>query len=64
MSQDDIDNDTPGRERCTICGLIARNKTELEDHIKHAHQQTTKSDNSDGLYSEEQKIDPFIKPEK
>jgi hypothetical protein len=37
--------------------LIARNKNELEDHIKHAHTQG----DSNEVVSPEQNIDPFIK---
>jgi hypothetical protein len=48
------------QERCEICGLISRNKTELEEHIKHAHDKKS-SDGSLKVNSEEQKIDPFIK---
>jgi hypothetical protein len=51
-----------GGERCNICGLIARNNIELEDHIKHAHKQKDPS-NTDNKFSAEQKIDPFIKTE-
>ncbi len=52
------------QERCEICGLISRNKTELEDHIRHAHSKggsSTTDDNSTKVDSKEQKIDPFIK---
>ena len=35
---------------------------ELDDHIKHAHGQGD-SNNTDGIYSSEQKIDPFVKTE-
>jgi len=48
------------QERCEICGLISRNKTELEEHIRHAHGKGS-SDGSTKVNSEEQKIDPFIK---
>ena len=51
------------QERCEICGLIARNKTELEEHIKHAHGKEL-SDGSTKVNSKEQKIDPFIKTQK
>lgn len=43
--------------RCSICGLVARNSIELEEHINHAHRQG----NAENVYSEEQKIDPFVK---
>jgi hypothetical protein len=39
---------------CEICGLTARTKEELEDHISHAH----KSIDSKTTCSE-QKVDPF-----
>ncbi len=29
---------TPRQQTCGICGLTARNKEELQDHIRHAHQ--------------------------
>ncbi len=48
------------QERCEICGLISRNKTELEEHIKHAHSKGS-YDDSTQVNSKEQKIDPFIK---
>ena len=48
------------QERCEICGLISRNKTELEEHIKHAHSKAG-NDGSTQVNSKEQKIDPFIK---
>ena len=49
-------------ERCNICGLVARNKVELEEHIKHAH--TQEDPNKSGtIYSDEQRIDPFVKTE-
>ena len=50
----------PRGERCSICGLIARNKVELDEHIKHAHRQRD-SENAENVYSDEQKIDPFVK---
>ncbi len=49
-------------ERCSICGLVARNKVELDDHIKHAHEQGDPK-NTENKYSDEQKIDPFVKTE-
>ncbi len=60
MGQNDTHKDeTLQQERCEICNLVARNKAELEDHIKHAHSQG--GPNNSQLPSEEQKIDPFIK---
>ena len=41
-------------------GLVARNKVELDDHIKHALRQGDPN-NPDGIYSVEQIIDPFVK---
>ncbi len=32
---------TPRQQTCDICGLTARNKEELQDHIKNAHVDTT-----------------------
>jgi hypothetical protein len=52
----------PRGERCNICGLIARNKVELDEHIKHAHKQGDPN-NPDSVHSNEQKIDPFVKTE-
>ena len=52
----------PSGERCSICGLVARNKAELDDHIKHAHRQGDPN-NTDDKYSNEQEIDPFVKTE-
>jgi hypothetical protein len=50
------------QESCEICGLIARNKTELDEHVKHAHKQG--GFNSNEVNSQEQNIDPFIKNDK
>ena len=52
----------PSGERCSICGLVARNRVELDEHIKHAHKQGDPN-NADYTYSNEQKIDPFVKTE-
>jgi hypothetical protein len=49
-------------ERCSICGLVARNHAELVEHIQHAHRQED-TNNAGKAYSDEQKIDPFIKTE-
>jgi hypothetical protein len=57
------DNSTiknPSENKCDICGLTARNITELKDHIKHAHY-SGDGDNKNYVYSDEQKIDPFVK---
>ena len=50
----------PDEERCSICGLVARNRVELDEHIKHAHRQGDPNNTND-VYSNEQKIDPFVK---
>lgn len=60
LDQNSIEDKEPNRERCNICGLIARNKVELDDHIKHAHKQKDPN-NTNRVYSNEQKIDPFVK---
>ena len=52
----------PSGERCSICGLVARNKVELDEHIRHAHKQGDPNNAAD-VYSNEQKIDPFVKTE-
>jgi hypothetical protein len=31
---------TPRQQTCDVCGLTARNKEELQDHINHAHAHT------------------------
>jgi len=48
------------RDRCSICGLVARNQVELDEHMKHAHKQGD-SNKTGKVYSDEQKIDPFVK---
>jgi hypothetical protein len=53
-------NSGPQQQTCGICGLVARNKDELEDHVNHAHRQE-QSNNSKEQISPEQKIDPFPK---
>lgn len=60
MDQDDIGKERSQSERCDLCGLVARNNVELENHIKHPRKQGD-SANSEDVYSKEQKIDPFIK---
>lgn len=62
VGQHSIDDKKPGGEQCSICGLVARNNIELDEHIKHAHRQRDPN-NSDDVYSDEQKIDPFVKTE-
>ena len=60
--QHSIYNKISNGEQCSICGLVARNNIELDEHIKHAHRQRDPN-NSDDVYSDEQKIDPFVKTE-
>ena len=60
--KENSDHKKPGGETCSICGLVARNRMELDDHIKHAHRQGDPN-NTDDIYSSEQKIDPFVKTE-
>jgi len=62
LPKENVEHKEPSGERCSICGLVARNNIELDDHIKHAHRQGD-SNNSDNAYSNEQKIDPFVKTE-
>ncbi|TVP41577.1 hypothetical protein [Candidatus Nitrosocosmicus arcticus] len=62
LDQNNIEDEKSSGERCNICGLVARNNIELDDHIKHAHRQGD-SNNSNDVYSKEQKIDPFVKTE-
>ncbi len=60
MNPRELGTDESEQTTCRVCGLIARNKDELEEHIKHAHKQEN-SNNSKDVISPEQKIDPFIK---
>jgi hypothetical protein len=62
LDENSIETKKPSGERCRICGLVARNNIELDDHIKHAHRQGDPNKSND-VYSKEQKIDPFIKTE-
>ncbi|MDF2726924.1 MAG: hypothetical protein K0S84_467 [Nitrososphaera sp.] len=32
-----LENLTPTQQTCNVCGLTARNKEELQDHISNAH---------------------------
>jgi hypothetical protein len=54
MGQRGRPTDLSEQSTCEICGLTARTKEELADHISHAH----KSINSNNT-SSEQKVDPF-----
>ncbi|MDQ6724540.1 MAG: hypothetical protein M3Z01_09830 [Thermoproteota archaeon] len=60
MDPHEIGIDESEQETCWVCGLIARNKDELEEHIRYAHTQGNLN-NSNEIISPEQKIDPFIK---
>ena len=60
MDPHELGIDESEQKTCGVCGLIARNKDELEEHIKHAHKQGNSS-NPNNVISPEQKIDPFIK---
>lgn len=33
----ELENLTPTQQTCNVCGLTARNKEELQDHISNAH---------------------------
>jgi len=50
MDQDDIGKERSQSERCDLCGLVARNNVELENHIKHPRKQGD-SANSEDVYS-------------
>jgi hypothetical protein len=54
MDQDVIGNERSQSKRCDIYEMIARNKAELENHIKHVHKQG--DCHFRGLYSKEQKL--------
>jgi hypothetical protein len=54
MGQRGRPTDLSEQSTCEICGLTARTKEELEDHISHAHN-IIDSNNT----SSEQKVDPF-----
>ena len=60
MGQSRINSDESKQQTCGMCGLVARNKDELEDHVNHAHKQS-QSNNPKEEISPEQKIDPFPK---
>ncbi|MDN5847481.1 MAG: hypothetical protein L0H53_14545 [Candidatus Nitrosocosmicus sp.] len=62
LDENSIENKKLSGERCSICGLVARNNVELDNHIKHAHGQGD-ANNTGDVYSDEQKIDPFVKTE-
>ena len=54
MGQRGRSTDLSEQSTCEICGLTARTKEELEDHISHAHKNID-SNNA----SSEQNVDPF-----
>jgi hypothetical protein len=54
MGQRGRSTDLSEQSTCEICGLTARTKEELKDHIGHAH----KSMDSNNA-SSEQNVDPF-----
>ena len=56
MGQRGRPTDLSQQRTCEICGLTARTKEELEDHINHAHKNID-SNNA----SSEQKVDPFLR---
>lgn len=65
---EEIDKDTLKegwkQATCEICGLTARTKQELAEHINHAHRSTAGDTSDSNSYrkvysSAEQKIDPF-----
>ncbi|MBA3977293.1 MAG: hypothetical protein H0X50_03725 [Nitrosopumilus sp.] len=58
MSRREINKEEPKQKTCSVCGLTARNKDELEDHVYHAHRQD-RANNANAV-SAEQKIDPFF----
>jgi hypothetical protein len=47
--------DVSEQASCEICGLTARTKDEIEEHISHAH------GTNGSRVSSEQKVDPFPK---
>lgn len=48
--------DISDQSTCKVCGLTARTKDELQDHIQHSH---SKDDSNKTHPSSEQNIDPF-----
>jgi hypothetical protein len=55
MRQRGKETDVSEQASCKICGLTARTKDEIEEHISHAHE------NKGSRVSSEQKVDPFPK---
>ena len=60
MVRPEINKNEPQQKTCKVCGLTARNKDELDDHINHAHRQEHPSKANGEAVSAEQKIDPFF----
>ncbi len=60
MVRPDINKNEPQQKTCKVCGLTARNKDELDDHINHAHRQENPNKANGEAVSAEQKIDPFF----
>jgi hypothetical protein len=60
MGRPEINKNEPQQKTCKVCGLTARNKDELEDHINHAHRQEHANKTNGEAASAEQKIDPFF----
>ena len=48
--------DISDQATCKVCGLTARTKDELQDHILHSH---SNNDSNKTSASSEQNIDPF-----
>ena len=60
MGRPEINKNEPQQKTCKVCGLTARNKDELDDHINHAHSQENPNKANGETASAEQKIDPFF----
>ncbi|MEJ7642417.1 MAG: hypothetical protein WKF36_09530 [Candidatus Nitrosocosmicus sp.] len=60
MGRPEINKDGPQQKTCKVCGLTARNKDELEDHIHHAHRQEHPNNSNEKAVSAEQKIHPYF----
>ena len=46
-SNDNAENIWQRQQTCSKCGLTARNKQELQDHIDHAHPESATKTNED-----------------
>ena len=60
MVRPEINKNEPQQKTCKVCGLTARNKDELEDHVNHAPRQEQPNNTNEEAVSAEQKIDPFF----